>query len=301
MLVYLVVRCVSVGHGSVTVLPASSAMFTNVCFVYSLSSRPVVMIASDDPDSGANEHEPHRADTSDDIEYRRNAYLQFVSTLPKTCSPNMFDMGNYRPSPASEESFNRDFQFNWSIDQIALLNPCDFSTEENASFFDAVDDVRRDEVNEQNDNYFNQPVILPSPDSTDPLDESNLNEHFSGMMYADPHVSVSVSRHSHSASKSTPAKSVATFAVSESASESAYESATMPKVSTPLNNMSRWRQKKKLFLENSEMAHNGDVSMISVDFDERDDEDCDMLASSFVTVDQEGLSFLSPIAKLAQN
>ena len=77
-----------------------------------------------------------------DIELRRESYKRFVSSLPKTVSPNMFGMNDFVNPSHQINSFNHDFEFNWSIDQIALLNPCDFTECENPSFFNQVDSTR---------------------------------------------------------------------------------------------------------------------------------------------------------------
>jgi len=54
--------------------------------------------------------------------------------------------------------------FNWSIEQLALLNPCDFSNTEDFIHFKQIDEqIVSKQLDEENDDFFSQNQIIPSP------------------------------------------------------------------------------------------------------------------------------------------
>lgn len=92
---------------------------------------------------------------------RREAFQAFISTIPRTWSPSVFG-ADMRDQYSTHESFESNFQFNWSIEQVALLNPQDFSREENESFL-VEDEEIKEKLRSECEEYFNKSKILPSP------------------------------------------------------------------------------------------------------------------------------------------
>lgn len=96
---------------------------------------------------------------------RIQAFQEFMTSIPRHWSPSMLpgldEAGNLQAFPTKES-----FDFNWSIDQVALLNPADFSCEKNESFFeDALSQSVNQRFAQECQDFFNQSRILPSPES----------------------------------------------------------------------------------------------------------------------------------------
>lgn len=102
--------------------------------------------------------------SNNEVAGRREAFLQFMRTIPKVCSPTICGTANYC-TPVRKSNDTSDIQFNWSIEQIAVLNPCDFSTSENGSFFN--DSELCASTERSNAEYFKKAVILASPEIND--------------------------------------------------------------------------------------------------------------------------------------
>uniref|UniRef100_T1K4S1 Uncharacterized protein n=1 Tax=Tetranychus urticae TaxID=32264 RepID=T1K4S1_TETUR len=103
---------------------------------------------------------------SDDKEARKAAFKEFIKSIPRTCSPTICGTVGC-PSPGisrvdadcSEEWHTQ--EFNWSIDQIAILNPCDISLDE--QFNGELTNLLDSSLERENEQFFEQLEILPSP------------------------------------------------------------------------------------------------------------------------------------------
>jgi hypothetical protein len=103
---------------------------------------------------------------------RIEAFREFMTNIPRHFSPSMLPPidgnGDLKALPI-KESFDGNYEFNWSINQIALLNPADFSSDRNESFFEGALSVSVNERFAQEcQDFFNQSKILPSPESGNP-------------------------------------------------------------------------------------------------------------------------------------
>ena len=203
------------------------------------------------------------------MEKKRQAFQEFISCIPRICSSSLVTCSTpHCFSDTSPQSFDSSFHFNWSIDQIAALQPVDFSTELNASFYqldESVDEVIRDE----NVQFFNQSRVLPSPDA----DVTDARDGFASLL--SPR-GVSIGLHG------SPSRGFGDMSVSEA------------KLPTPVN-VSKTRQKKKrLFSDDSLMS---EALMLS----SADGSDCamDCFHSDSVTAMQaldQSMPDISPIA-----
>lgn len=100
---------------------------------------------------------------------RRVAFREFMSNVPRICSPTICGMRDYRvETPDGDESsllnLDPNYKFEWSIDQKAILHPCDFSVEYNESFYNDVQESIEQKIGKENISFFNSSVIIPSPD-----------------------------------------------------------------------------------------------------------------------------------------
>lgn len=148
--------------------------------------------------------------------------------IPRHCSPSLVTC----PSECllSPQSFDPNFKFDWSIDQIAALQPVDFSTEVNPSFYQLDDSVVQ-AIRDENGQFFNQSRILPSPDTS----ETDARDGFVSLL-SPRGFSMSLEM------QGTPSRGFGDMSVSEA------------KLPTPLN-VSKTRQtKKKLFADDSAMS-----------------------------------------------
>ena len=106
-------------------------------------------------------------DYKENREERMEAFRVFMSNIQRKWSPSVLTgvNGSLPDSFPTKESFDaNNFQFNWSIDQIALLNPADFSSERNDSFFEgALNESFSQRLRQDCQDFFNQSQILPSP------------------------------------------------------------------------------------------------------------------------------------------
>lgn len=105
---------------------------------------------------------------------RQKAFLEFVHSLPRTCSPSLFVSKKYSNefndllSCCKESDFlfaeNND-QFNWSINEHALVYGQDFNNENEIEHFHSLFNSSEEskELDWENEKYFSQEKILPSP------------------------------------------------------------------------------------------------------------------------------------------
>lgn len=227
-------------------------------------------------------------ESNSEIEFRQKSYMQFITSLPRTCSPTICGTLNYHtPKQANDTGDNlSDFRFNWSIEQVALLNPCDFSIEKNPSYLAETNKENVCPFEKSNSDFFSQSVIIPSPEfATSSL---KIGDHISkvrGSGDLDSPLSMGFF------SRGTPSK----------LSDNSFLGdvyADHEKTRTPLNG-SRLKQKKKLFgdeslrCDDNAVAFAYDVSMASND---------SYLRSSFTTSKRSpgNLQLLSPIMSQMQ-
>ncbi|XP_074593798.1 uncharacterized protein LOC141849394 [Brevipalpus obovatus] len=132
---------------------------------------------------------------------RQEAFKCFVKTLPRLCSPSMcqslglsvntngycdgekYEIRKKQHIDVEDEEIFREGEhmdsegFNWSIDQIALLNPNDLSYD--VDFNQAMTKFYDETLEKENEEFFNQHEILPSPiripDSSSPPHPSLLD------------------------------------------------------------------------------------------------------------------------------
>ena len=106
-----------------------------------------------------------RCQSLESCESRETSYLRFVSTLPRLCSPTICGTINYKtPKKWSSMSSLEYKPFEWSIDQKALLDPCDFSNIDDINLFTEIDErIASKHLQEENDWFFSQKLIIPSP------------------------------------------------------------------------------------------------------------------------------------------
>lgn len=161
-------------------------------------------------------------------ERRRQAFQDFVSHIPRICSPSLAASATSFPCPNSPQSLDPDFQFNWSIDQIAALEPAHFSNELNGSFY-RLDQSVEQELQQEDQDFFDRSRVLPSPDTQ----HSDAND---GLTYPFSPRICSMSR------MGTPSRGFGDMSVSQT------------KVPTPVNVSKTRQKKKKLFSDDSLMC-----------------------------------------------
>lgn len=159
-------------------------------------------------------------------EKRRQAFQELVRGIPRLCSPSLVACSTPM-CDTSPRSFDPDFKFDWSIDQIATLQPVDFSTELNASFYQ-LDESVAEAIRDENGQFFNQSRVLPSPDTSD----TGARDGFDSFL-SPRGVSMSVEM------LGTPSRGFGDMSVSEA------------KLPTPLNVSKTRQKKKKLFADDS--------------------------------------------------
>lgn len=54
-------------------------------------------------------------------------------------------------------------EFDWSIDQMALLNPCDITFDDNFLIYKEFEELNKSLINKESDDFFKQKLIAPSP------------------------------------------------------------------------------------------------------------------------------------------
>ena len=115
---------------------------------------------------GSNLGDPTNNLTSGEISTRKKAYKDFVSQLPRVCSPTLCGMKTFQVvTPETERSMlDTNYQFEWSIGQKAILHPCDFSNELNHPLYEEEQESLRHERQKENDEFFSRSLIIPSPD-----------------------------------------------------------------------------------------------------------------------------------------
>lgn len=111
--------------------------------------------------SCSNEFTQAQISSIDDQRYK--SFLQFLSTVPKTCSPTV--CGTVVVETPKSRIKRKSTEFRWSIDQIARLNPCEFSNHEDMPNFLQVEESESDKFQKECDDFFSQKTIAPSPDN----------------------------------------------------------------------------------------------------------------------------------------
>lgn len=156
---------------------------------------------------------------SKEKEEKKRSLKQFIISLPRTLSPSVFQSSKNQRSNNGDSMDTMDTadQFNWSIDQIARLNPMEFSMAGHVTSFDQSTEMY---LKKESEEFFKASLIVPSPPGPVAnevfVDENNSN--YSNMSHT---------------SGTTPVRSL---------------SASETKVPTPVN-VTRGKQKKKLFAE----------------------------------------------------
>lgn len=95
---------------------------------------------------------------------RKDAFKEFIKSLPRTCSPTICGTIGCRVESEKSDSLSEDWQsqeFNWSIDQLAILKPCDISLDE--QFNGELTNLADSSLDRENEEFFKQLEILPSP------------------------------------------------------------------------------------------------------------------------------------------
>ena len=99
------------------------------------------------------------------------SYITFLSTVPRTCSPTVCGTVNYKtpdrrqwqPMSCFDQSLDSYKPFEWSIDQRAILDPIEFSNIGQLELYAQIDDRIATQLDEDNDRFFAQRQIIPSP------------------------------------------------------------------------------------------------------------------------------------------
>ena len=211
----------------------------------------------------------NRRKSLESFESRETSYLKFISTLPRLCSPTICGTVNYKTPSRQKWSSMSQLKykpFEWSIEQKALLDPLDFSNIiEDMDLFKQIDDkIASKALDEENEWFFAQKQIIPSPKTPEKSFDHQIDPKFSEKSLSD---SIWSDRHSTGSRNRTPE----------------YQSFNRENVSieyfkTPLN-CSKSRQKKKLF---------GEDHLLMESVMSRSPKD-----SAFETIDSQNL--LSPI------
>jgi hypothetical protein len=205
-------------------------------------------------------------ESDNECESRQSSYVAFMSTIPRLCSPTICGTANYKTPKRKGlvenegngiegngienngiegngiedngiEGNGIDLSFNWSIEQLALLNPCDFSNYEDLMAFKQIDElIVSKQLDEENQEFFSQNQIIPSPktplkttNQTIEMNEQSIDSKLSPIyrIYKTPEM-----RHNES----------------EDNEDMRGESLVTDSFGTPLS-CSKFRQKKKLFRE----------------------------------------------------
>jgi len=106
------------------------------------------------------------SDATQPHEWRQTSYVRFISSLPRLCSPTICGTVNHKtPDRKSWAAMTPlDQSFNWSIDQMAVLDPVDFSYTEDMDVYREIDDkLIGKQLDEENERFFAQKEIIPSP------------------------------------------------------------------------------------------------------------------------------------------
>lgn len=182
--------------------------------------------------------------SSTEINERKDHLRKFILSVPRELSPSVFTNGRSQRSVLGNSSNEQMEQFNWSIDQLARLNPVEFSVTGHGVSFDTSIEMA---LKKESDEYFAASSIVPSP-AGPVATEVFFNENNSNLC--------NVSYQSH-CTRLTPSRSI---------------DAGLSKVPTPVSN-SRGKQKKKLFAE--------DRNHFSFDtLEEENSQDANVLQSS---------------------
>lgn len=62
-----------------------------------------------------------------------------------------------------EEHLQLNHEFDWSIDQIALLNPCDITIDDNILLYKEFEELNRSLLSKESEEFFKRKMIAPSP------------------------------------------------------------------------------------------------------------------------------------------
>lgn len=155
----------------------------------------------------------------------KRSFKQFILSIPRKFSPSVFKSSTNQRSNNNVDSMDADCdQFNWSIDQLARLNPIDFSFGGHVTSFDQSLEMH---LMKESEEFFQASVIVPTPSGPTSNPRSNSDENDQN---SDNLMMVSIN---HS-SGMTPVRS--------------FMNASETKVPTPVN-VFRSKQKKKLFAE----------------------------------------------------
>ncbi|UXI21025.1 39S ribosomal protein L53 [Sarcoptes scabiei] len=120
---------------------------------------------------------------------RQEAFIHFVRSLPKICSPTLF-FGDQNDGNKDPESKSHNFSqslfdysadtnmdnFRWSIDEYAMVYGQDFPNEHELEYFHSlIHSKMSQELDQENEGYFSQEKILPSPNHIRlPKSDANL-------------------------------------------------------------------------------------------------------------------------------
>ena len=147
----------------------------------------------------------------EEIKVMKESYREFITSLPKVCSPTICGLAYYEDNPEGENEEDSPFgirvnvldqdliwcrdkdksedessdeeteielgsedseirrrqkeiEFNWSIDQVAMLNPTEFSFEHQTTIYKEIDDSMLESRRKESEKYFSRSIILPSPE-----------------------------------------------------------------------------------------------------------------------------------------
>jgi len=159
-----------------------------------LKQQQAISESESDRLSDLDKHTEERSSEDERVvENRRRHFLEFISTIPKVCTPSVcgtisqrLDLSSRdqvdgsdrhlelgRLTETNEESLFEDdeneltnVKFDWSIDQLATLKPVDISFNERRflRFKDfESDQLTQEKLTKENDMFFSQETIAPSP------------------------------------------------------------------------------------------------------------------------------------------
>lgn len=118
--------------------------------------------SSDDDDA---DEEDSDAETEMEIEVEEEDHENGVQKSAKSEPKDGQDKKKMRKQKKKK---SKEFVFNWSIDQVAMLNPTEFSLEHqtNPAIYQEIDESMFESIRKESETYFSQSFILPSPELT---------------------------------------------------------------------------------------------------------------------------------------
>ena len=121
-------------------------------------------VDSDDDDATEIEIEPD-GDRTEEMESKNDRKSDCIKSDLKSGSGPKSNHGRRRDTDQGTEECAKEFIFNWSIGQVALLNPADFSlTDGQIIAYKDIDESMVESLRKESDEYFSQSIILPSPE-----------------------------------------------------------------------------------------------------------------------------------------